>query len=141
MANMIFNSYRLNIDNPQHARVNEILNNLDKNVCGSKNQFVIDAIEFYVENFGKEKFIQQENKPCEYVKVEDIEKIKEELIEVAMTEARREVIRELGIAVSGRVTVDSSILETSVKPPDEEDDEVMSGLAASWMSEVVSSKL
>ncbi len=136
MANMIFNSYRLNIDNPQHAKVNEILNNLDKNICGSKNQFVIDAIEFYVENFGKENLILHENKPCEYVKVEDLEKIKRELIEVAMTEARREVIRELGIAVSGRVTVDSSRPDAPVKAPDEEDDEVMSDLAASWMSDM-----
>ena len=45
--NIVFRSFRMNMDNPQHVKVNEILCNIDKDVCKSKNQFVIDAIEFY----------------------------------------------------------------------------------------------
>ena len=41
--NIVFRSFRMNMDNPQHVKVNEILSNIDKDVCKSKNQFVIDA--------------------------------------------------------------------------------------------------
>lgn len=138
--NIVFRSFRMNMDNPQHVKVNEILSNIDKDVCKSKNQFVIDAIEFYVDQYGKETFTKNEEGTRHYIRIEDLEKIKKEIEEAVLTESRREVIRILGTAVSGR-----GIYQTAVQPAaneateiddEPEDDEVVSGLASGWMPEM-----
>ena len=100
--NLVFNSLRLNMNNPQHVKINEILCSIDKDVCKSKNQFIIDAIEFYIDNFGKNVLVKEEN-DSRYVTADELEEVKKELMEAAMTEARREVISILGAAVAGRV--------------------------------------
>ena len=137
--NLVFNSLRLNMNNPQHVKINEILCNIDKDVCKSKNQFIVDAIEFYVENFGKELLVKDED-TTRFVTKTEMETIKKELMEAAMTEARREVIRVLGTAVSGsRVTepiIKSEVAATDNEPEEPQDDEVVSGLASSWMPEM-----
>ncbi|MCQ4756918.1 MAG: ATP-binding protein [Anaerostipes sp.] len=137
--NLVFNSLRLNMNNPQHVKINEILCSIDKDVCKSKNQFIIDAIEFYIENFGKEVLIKEDNS-TRYVTTDELEEIKQEIMEAAMTEARREVIRVLGTAVSGsRVTesvAKAAIVNTEHEPEAPQDDEVVSGLATSWMPEM-----
>lgn len=137
--NLVFNSLRLNMNNPQHVKINEILCSIDKDVCKSKNQFIIDAIEFYIDNFGKNVLVKEEN-DSRYVTADELEEIKKELMEAAMTEARREVISILGAAVAGRVVSDSVVksesMETEKEPNEPADDEVVSGLATSWMSEM-----
>ena len=134
--NLVFNSLRLNMNNPQHVKINEILCSIDKDVCKSKNQFIIDAIEFYIDNFGKQVLVKEET-DTQYVTTDELEDIKKELMEAAMTEARREVIRILGTAVSGsRVTEPVARAETTAtieEPEEPQDDEVVSGLATSWM--------
>ena len=134
--NLVFNSLRLNMNNPQHVKINEILCSIDKDVCKSKNQFIIDAIEFYIDNFGKQVLVKEET-DTQYVTTDELEDIKKELMEAAMTEARREVIRILGTAVSGsRVTepVTRAETEATIEEPEEpQDDEVVSELATSWM--------
>lgn len=137
--NLVFNSLRLNMNNPQHVKINEILCSIDKDVCKSKNQFIIDAIEFYIENFGKEVLVKEESN-TQYVTTDELERIKQELMEAAMTEARREVIRILGTAVSGSRVIEP-VLRTEVvnadhDPEELQDDEVVSGLASSWMPEM-----
>ncbi len=134
--NLVFNSLRLNMNNPQHVKINEILCSIDKDVCKSKNQFIIDAIEFYIDNFGKQVLVKEET-DTQYVTTDELEDIKKELMEAAMTEARREVIRILGTAVSGsRVTEAVTRAETTAtieEPEEPQDDEVVSGLATSWI--------
>lgn len=138
--NVVFRSFRMNMDNPQHVKVNEILSNIDKDVYKSKNQFIVDAIEFYVDHFGKETFIKKEEETRHYICMEDLEKIKADLTESVMTEARRELIRLLGAAVSGRAMFEAprpEAAEVSDDEPEEvKDDEVVSGLATSWMPEM-----
>ena len=85
--NLVFNSLRLNMNNPQHVKINEILCSIDKDVCKSKNQFIIDAIEFYIDNFGKQVLVKEET-DTQYVTTDELEDIKKELMEAAMTEAR-----------------------------------------------------
>lgn len=57
-----------------------------------------------------------------------------------MTEARLEVIRVLGTAVSGRVVANTmpcqEIVEASRESDTPKDDEVVSELATSWMPEM-----
>ena len=83
-------SVRLNMSNPQHVKINDVIQNLDPKIFKSKNQFIIDAIQFYIDNYGKETFVikKKEKERAEYIRSEDIEDIKEEVIEVATNEAR-----------------------------------------------------
>ena len=59
----------------------------------SKNQFIIDAIQFYIDNYGKETVVikKKEKERAEYIRSEDIDDIKEEVIEAATNEARKAV--------------------------------------------------
>ena len=41
-------SVRLNMSNPQHVKINDVIQNLDPKIFKSKNQFIIDAIQFYM---------------------------------------------------------------------------------------------
>ena len=117
--NVVFNSIRMNMNNPQHVKVNAVLSNLDNNVCKSKNQMIIDAIEFYIDHFGKEEFTAiSEEKASRFITVDDLEKVKAELTESVLTEARREVIR---------LPVEES--------PKVKDDVVVSDLATGWMEQ------
>ena len=57
-------SVRLNMSNPQHVKINDVIQNLDPKIFKSKNQFIIDAIQFYIDNYGKETtLIIMEKKP------------------------------------------------------------------------------
>lgn len=96
-------SVRLNMSNPQHVKINDVIQNLDPKIFKSKNQFIIDAIQFYIENYGKETFVikKKEKERAEYIRSEDIDDIKEEVIEAATNEARKEVIKLLGGVISG----------------------------------------
>ncbi len=136
-SNVVFNSIRMNMNNSQHVKVNAVLSNLDSNVCKSKNQMIIDAIEFYIDHFGKDTFIPKaKEKVLEYVTVGDLEKIEEELTERVITEARREVIRLLATAVVDKGTIDKERYVTLVDEKEKtEDDSVMSDLASSWMEQ------
>ena len=42
-------SVRLNMSNPQHVKINDVIQNLDPKIFKSKNQFIIDAIQFYID--------------------------------------------------------------------------------------------
>ena len=136
--NLVCSTLRLNMNNSQHVKINQILCSIDKDVCKSKNQFIIDAIEFYIEYYGKDVLVREE-KDIQYVTADEIESIKQELMNAAMTEARNEVIRLLGTAVAGRGLIQAIPYapETEVQNEPEEpiDDEVVSGLATGWMTQ------
>lgn len=133
-------SVRLNMNNPQHVKINNVLQNLDPNIFKSKNQFIIDACQFYIDHYGEEQFMEKKERKGEsFISVEDIDEIKAELIEVAMNEARKEVIKLLGGVISG-MNVSQSVIRPSTYNKDEEptedvmDDADVAGLAMSWMS-------
>ena len=89
-------SVRFNMNNPQHVKINNVLQNLDPNIFKSKNQFIIDACQFYIDHYGEEQFMEKKERKREsYISVEDIDEIKAELIEVAMNEARKEAIERM----------------------------------------------
>jgi len=133
-------SVRLNMNNPQHVKINNVLQNLNPNIFKSKNQFIIDACQFYIDHYGEEQFMEKKERKREsFISVEDIDEIKAELIEVAMNEARKEVIKLLGGVISG-MNVGQSVIRPSTYNKDEEptedvmDDADVAGLAMSWMS-------
>ena len=58
-----YHTLRLSRRNPNHIRMHQILVDLDKSVYKSQNQFIVDAVEFYINaleedvitNSGKQK--------------------------------------------------------------------------------------
>ena len=73
---------RLNMHNPDHVLINNVIQNLDPKIFKSKNQFILDACKFYIDNYGSETFIakKKDNERAEYIRSADIEDIKTEVI-------------------------------------------------------------
>ena len=132
---------RLNMHNPDHVLINNVIQNLDPKIFKSKNQFILDACKFYIDNYGSETFIakKKDNERAEYIRSADIEDIKAEVIEAAINEARKEVIRLLGRVISGMNVGQPVIMQAAnseAQEPSEDviDDADVAGLAMSWMS-------
>ncbi|RGI29158.1 MULTISPECIES: ATP-binding protein [Clostridia] len=132
---------RLNMHNPDHVLINNVIQNLDPKIFKSKNQFILDACKFYIDNYGSETFIakKKDNERAEYIRSADIEDIKTEVIEAAINEARKEVIRLLGGVISGMnvgqpVIMQAANSEAQEPAEDVMDDADVAGLAMGWMS-------
>ena len=132
---------RLNMHNPDHVLINNVIQNLDPKIFKSKNQFILDACKFYIDNYGSETFIakKKDNERAEYIRSEDIEDIKAEVIEAAINEARKEVIRLLGGVISGMNVGQPVIMQAANSEAQEPEEDVMddadvAGLAMGWMS-------
>ena len=132
---------RLNMHNPDHVLINNVIQNLDPKIFKSKNQFILDACKFYIDNYGSETFIakKKDNERAEYIRSADIEDIKAEVIEAAINEARKEVIRLLGGVISGMnigqpVIMQAANSEAQEPTEDVMDDADVAGLAMRWMS-------
>ena len=125
---------RLNMHNPDHVLINNVIQNLDPKIFKSKNQFILDACKFYIDNYGSETFIakKKDNERAEYIRSADIEDIKAEVIEAAINEARKEVIRLLGGVISGMNVGQPVIMQEPTE--DVMDDADVAGLAMRWMS-------
>ena len=84
-------TFRLNLLNPQHAKINEVIKGLNPKIYKSKNQFLIEACEFYIDHYGEDDIPSKEEKRYEqFVTRDEIEKIKKEIEYSAMSEARKE---------------------------------------------------
>ena len=132
---------RLNMHNPDHVLINNVIQNLDPKIFKSKNQFILDACKFYIDNYGRETFIakKKDNERAEYIRSADIEDIKTEVIEAAINEARKEVIRLLGGVISGMNVGQPVIMQAANSEAQEPTEDVMddvdvAGLAMGWMS-------
>ena len=132
---------RLNMHNPDHVLINNVIQNLDPKIFKSKNQFILDACKFYIDNYGSETFIakKKDNERAEYIRSEDIEDIKAEVIEAAINEARKEVIKLLGGVISGMNVGQPVIMQAANSEAQEPTEDVMedadvAGLAMGWMS-------
>ncbi len=100
--NLVFNSLRLNMNNPQHVKINEILCSIDKDVCKSKNQFIVDALDFYIRSFEEEDLVKNATmtraKKQGWVSRDDFETFKAEM----KIEIRNEMIQLLGSLIAGK---------------------------------------
>lgn len=140
LEHIIKHSCRFNIKNPQHKKVNDVLVNLSPDVCKSKSQFLINAAEYYIDHFGKEAFTENLRDDSPYVTKKELNIMEEKMTEAAVTEARNEVIRLLGGALSGMaglsIVKQAEISENEpaeVKEEYREDDETVSDYALSYM--------
>lgn len=139
LEHIIKHSCRFNIKNPQHRKVNEVLVNLSPDVCKSKSQFLINAAEYYIDHFGKEAFITSSKDDSPYVRKSELKAYEERTIAAAVTEARNEVIRQLGGLLSGAVALpaikQADIVEKESEKLREEpeDDDTVTDYALSYM--------
>lgn len=133
-------TFRLNLLNPQHAKINEVIKGLNPKIYKSKNQFLIEACEFYIDHYGEDDIPSKEEKRYEqFVTRDEIEKIKKEIEYSAMSEARKEVISLLGGALAGvknsQPVVIANPQEDMEEQPEEDvmNDSDVAGLAMGWM--------
>ena len=104
-----YHNVRCSINNPQHVYVHKVLSDLNLDIFKSRNQFVIDAIEYYSKALNQEdltntaamEFIQNEK----LIKASDLEKLKQDVVEEVMLVVQREVISILAQAVAARTEV------------------------------------
>lgn len=92
-------SLRLNLKNEQHANIYKVLSALDKDVHKSENLFIIKAIDFYIQSFEDEYFMNrpEQKKREKYVTIDELEGIRKEM----ESGLKDELIRLLGSAIMG----------------------------------------
>ena len=102
-SNIRHYNFRLNYDNPRHVDIIDVLDDLNLRVHKSKNNFICNAIEYYVAaldrgNLTNKAREKREAEKAQLVTKKDLERFREEIF----TELYREVFRVLG---SANVTV------------------------------------
>lgn len=105
-------SLRLNLKNEQHSKIYKVLAALDKDVHKSENQFILNAIDFYIQSFEDDGIIdglRQKDKPG-YVTADDLADMRRE-IESSMKD---ELIRLLGSAMIGSQAVRGTVSRTEL---------------------------
>lgn len=111
----------------------------------SQNQFLVDALQFYIEHSGKDMLTQQEQAEQQrYITAEELEQIKKELREELLEEARRELLKLLGQYAAGtqnpiagqRKAVTEQTDEMELENDTEEESSVVGNLACRWMGDL-----
>ena len=111
----------------------------------SQNQFLVDALQFYIEHSGKDMLTQQEQAEQQrYITAEELEQIKKELREELLEEARRELLKLLGQYAAGtqnpiagqRKAVTEQTDEMELENDTEEESSVVGNLARRWMGDL-----
>ena len=136
---------RLNMEEPKQAEIYQILTSLDKYIYKSQNQFLVDALEFYIEHSGKDMLTQQEQAEQQrYITAEELEQIKKELRGELLEEARNELLKLLGQYAAGAQNPMTGQIkgltgqtdEMELENDTEEENSVVGNLACRWMGEI-----
>lgn len=139
--NICYHNVRINLDNEQHCRVHRVLSKLNKKVHKSVNQFIVDAVDFYINSMNDENLVEdavEQKKDAGYITRDDLDGIRAEL----KNEVKNEIIMLLGAALGvGTVRVvegatgRNSMDITAGEPTDnmkETDDPTMMELVDGW---------
>ncbi len=139
--NICYHNVRINLDNEQHCRVHRVLSKLNKKVHKSVNQFIVDAVDFYINSMNDENLLRETGgqKKEEYISRSDLEGIREEL----KNEVKNEIIMLLGAALGGgaarvaegsmgRVVMETVAKETATNNTEEPADPTMMELVDNW---------
>ena len=111
----------------------------------SQNQFLVDALEFYIEHSGKDMLTQQEQAEQQrYITAEELEQIKKELRGELLEEMRNELLKLLGQYAAGAqnpMTGQIKALtgqtdEMELENDTEEESSVVGNLACRWMGDL-----
>ena len=136
---------RLNMEEPKQAEIYQILTSLDKYIYKSQNQFLVDALQCYIEHSGKDMLTQQEQAEQQrYITAEELEQIKKELRGELLEEMRNELLKLLGQYAAGAqnpMTGQIKALtgqtdEMELENDTEGENSVVGNLACRWMGEI-----
>ncbi len=104
-SNICYHNVRLNLDNEQHCRVHKVLAELNTDIHKSVNQFIVDAVDFYIRSLNDESLVKETGEPKKnagYITREDLDGIRSDL----KNEVKNEIIMLLGAALgAGTVRV------------------------------------
>ena len=111
----------------------------------SQNQFLVDALQFYIEHSGKDMLTQQEQAEQQrYITAEELEQIKKELRGELLEEMRNELLKLLGQYAAGAQNpmigqikaLTGQTDEMELENDTEEENSVVGNLACRWMGEI-----
>ena len=104
-SNICYHNVRLNLDNEQHCRVHKVLAELNTDIHKSVNQFIVDAVDYYIRSLNDESLVKgagEQKKEAGYITREDLDGIRSDL----KNEVKNEIIMLLGAALgAGTVRV------------------------------------
>lgn len=104
-SNICYHNVRLNLDNEQHCRVHKVLAELNTEIHKSVNQFIVDAVDYYIRSLNDESLVKGAGEPKKdagYITKDDLDGIRSEL----KNEVKSEIIMLLGAALgAGTVRV------------------------------------
>lgn len=130
--NITNHSMRLNLNNEQHLRVHNVLKDLNTSIHKSINQFLVEAVDFYVKSFEDDEVtneaVRHKQNGQEIITRSDLLEIKRELHD----EMKDELIRVFGAAIIGGKTISFPMKRQDDLELSTEDDSIMADLAAKW---------
>ncbi len=133
---LVYISLRVNVNNPQHEKVNNVLKNFNESIK-SKNQFFMDAAEYYIDHIGSENLTvegeEEKERQAEFVTRKEFDDVMEGMKRDSAVQIREEMIRLLGGALLGGVP-DHDIRKKKVEEEyyQIEEDDTLQELADQW---------
>lgn len=111
--NTVFCSFRMYLSNPQHLRIAKALKQLERDKTKSKNQFIADAVEYYLDHQNAAKNGQ------DYITRNELERMKIELREEILTMIRLEFMRTCQPYAMAPLPEQSKQEQTKEEKPDD----------------------
>ena len=141
-SNICYHNVRLNLDNEQHCRIHKVLAELNTEIHKSVNQFIVDAVDYYIRSLNDESLVKEAGEPKKdagYISREDLDSIRSEL----KNEVKNEIIMLLGAALGGgaarvaeggmgRMVMETVAKETAASITEEPEDPTMMELVDNW---------
>ncbi len=113
-------SLRLNLRNEKHLRVEKALEQINPKIFKSLNEFMIDAIDFYIKYLDGENIsinvAENDRQDTQWVTKEELEEMKQ----VIEKNVREELIQLLGIALSGQSLQQRAVFNETVEEVEED---------------------
>ena len=134
----MYHNFRLSRRNQIHIRINDILSDLNKDVYRSKNQFIADALEYYINALENDTITNSENikkkHKKEYVTKCELELIKASIKNEVVKEVQKEIIAILGNFSDNMAKgIVADNLETNGREKDDlNENTTLLGLAEMW---------
>ena len=127
-----YHTLRLSRRNPNHIRMHQILVDLDKSVYKSQNQFIVDAVEFYIIALEEDviTYSGKQKRQESFATKEELQEVKESMRAEMITEVNKQILSVIG-TFTGNLIKGTNINDTSKNDGFNADDTVM-GLAEMW---------
>lgn len=99
--NVIYVSLRLYMNQPEHVRINKVLQNLNPMVCKSKNQFIVNALGYYIDHLDGVSMTLEKEENDPVLRRSDLKEFEKEIAYQATEAARNETVKMLSGIFAG----------------------------------------